>query len=542
MSDGSLKELRDIPVKLEKIDSYTFQLTKEDGTLVKFRMHNAIPSSISQSYAPFGYMKEIVRPDGFTIKIHKKSHSLSSPINSVTSNNGLQLKYIYDVHSRPLAPSKQNATNNPQVLADSLNWSYRHPIKVIALNNAIEVCPLLTDTCNTINSWPTAHYSWPDGMPRAFYIGNSVFSVEDSSGRITSFHHKALSRGYRYGDSGAEIFPGLRNEYFPRIVKISKPNGSTLKYRYVNNASVNSAHPPFTWLEELDHGILYQATLKNKVTTYTFGSSRPVYGYPQSGMYKSFATGDTYHGVTSVVSGFKTHSNTAKISTKPIIVESWDKKVILSNDLNNHVEQIENKLNNVITSYEYDNKSRLIRIIRDGIVDISYPSSYCSPKNCNQPLSISSNYNGFQGIFPEYTYTRYQYASGLPQTTTYPANKHNKVKKVQYSSQNYTARYKNSSGNVVSSPSSISLISSEYFCRNSNMSGATCAAGDKITTTYHYGSGTQSNNLFLIGETISAQDDSEVYTTCYKYDKYGNRIGVSLPESGITDCNAGREF
>ena len=75
------------------------------------------------------------------------------------------------------------------------------------------------------------------------------------------------------------------------------------------------------------------------------------------------------------------------------------------------------------------------------------------------------------------------------------------------------------------------------------MSGSNvCENGDKITTTYHYGFGNQSNNLFLIGESVSAEDDPDVYTTCYRYDIYGNRIGVSLPESGITDCNVGREY
>ena len=543
MTNGELKELRDIPVSLEKIDSQTFQLTKEDGTLVKYRMQNTIPSTISQSYAPFGYMKEIIRPDGFTITIHKEGHYLSSPIKSVTTNNGLQLKYIYNVHNRPLEASKQSATNNSNIHANSLEWSTKHPVKIVALNNAVEICPLLTDTCDISNTWPTAYYNWPDGMPRAFFIGNSVFSVTDYLGRTSVFHHKALSKGFQYGDSGTNILPNLNDEYFPRIVKISKPNGFEVTYGYKNYASVE-ASAPFTWLEYRDHGILNRATLNSKTTTYAFGPERTTYGYSQSNMYTSFAIGDTYQGITSVVSGYKVHSNTAKISTGPTQIKSWDKNVFLSNDLNNQVEKIENKLNGVKISYSYDSKGRLEQISKDGVLtDLSYPSSYCSPKNCNKPSSISSNYNNFLGVFPEYTYTRYQYASGLPQTTTYPANKHNKIKKVQYTSQSYTARYKNSGGKIVNSPSTINLISSEFFCRASNMSGSNvCENGDKITTTYHYGFGNQSNNLFLIGESVSAEDDPDVYTTCYRYNIYGNRIGVSLPESGITDCNVGREY
>ncbi|WP_296053511.1 hypothetical protein [uncultured Alteromonas sp.] len=539
-SSGTYDAVGNDLVTLTKLDSYTLLLTKEDGTLVKFRTEQSIPATVSQTYTPYAYMKEINYPNGFTVNIHKSSHSLGAAIKSVTTNNGLQLKYVYEIHSRPLESAKQSATNNPNISADSLNWSATHPSEIIALNNAVEVCPLLADSCSPSGDWPKASYSWPDGMPRAFYIGESDFVVTNAGGGVTTFHHKALSKAPMYGDSGSTVNAGLENDYFPRIIRIEKPDGKEVTYRFRNYAQVNN-EPPFTWFTYLAHGIMDRATINGQSTDYTFGPARTSYASASSGMYNHVATGDVYHGVKKVVTGYQSYSG-GKIATGPIIVETWDKTVYLSNDLANKVEQIDNELTGVPITYSYDSLGRLVEVVEDGLIDINYPQSYCSPKNCNKPSSVSNKHNSFQGFYPEYTTTSYNYSTGLIQSVTSPPNKHNKVKTVRYTQQAYYARYKNENGTMANSTTPITLISSQYYCKNSNMSGTTCESNDKVTTTYHYGSGSAGNNLFLIGETLSAQGESTTYTTCYKYDKYGNQIGVSLPESGVTDCNAGRAY
>lgn len=108
----------------------------------------------------------------------------------------------------------------------------------------------------------------------------------------------------------------------------------------------------------------------------------------------------------------------------------------------------------------------------------------------------------------------------------------------------HTARYKNSAGQTVNSPSSISLLSKEMYCQNSRLTNSVCDGGDRISIDYHYGTGTGANNLFLLATTFSSQHEQESFVTCYEYDKYGRQIGESQPKSGITvsQCNAKRGF
>lgn len=552
-SSGTFEGLGDDVTKLTRLDANHYQLLKGDGTKVKFYTPGTIPTSIPLNFYPQAYMKEIIRPDGFKITIHKSSPYINEPVKSVTTNNGLQLKYIYDVHSRPLEPAKQNVSIDNNISANSVNWSSYHPTEVIALNNAVETCPLLSNTCTVTHDWPTAKYSWPDGMPRAFYIGESLFSVEDAEGNITKFHHKALSRGLRYGDSGTLLWPASADVYYPRIVKIETPSGQEITYKYRNFAQFNLVGiTHFTYADMLGHGTLIEATNGGATTGYHFGPSRNEYQAQGSKKMVSSSYGDVYRGVHKVVDTY-VQVAIGKIITTPFIIETWDKEIKLTQDFYGRVESIKNKLNNVTTYYTYDSLGRLIETDTDGIITkIGYKYTYCSggtcycPSFCSVPVSVSTKHNSFLGYNPEYTTMQLAGSTGQVEKATSPVvyidGAGNKAPVQQFTYQNYYARYKNSSGTLVNSSVAISLPSEKRTCTQSSFSGTNCAGGDKVTTTYHYGTGSPGNNLFLIGQTISAQGESESFTTCYKYNKYGHMIGETLPESGVTDCNIGRAY
>ena len=539
-AQGGFDGLKNQLSKLEVINTSTYALTRPDGTIVTYTSEGTIPTTIYSTYEPRAYMSEIKYPNGFTITIHKDGPYMDSPIKSVNSNNGLQLKYVYERHNRPLAAAKQSVTTNPSMPADSLNWSVYHPVKIIALNNAVETCPLLTDTCTPSQTWPEANYNWPDGMPRDFYIGESVFTVTNAEGQTTEFHNKALSKGYRNGlTNGSVILPGLINEYYPRIVKIKSSIGYEVKYGYTNYTSATSS-PPWIFRSLSQAGVLSSSTHNNKTTTYRFGQL--MNEYQASGSQKMIAASSGgYQGIDRVINTFKAYAGGKRL-TSPFIIETWDKNIYLTEDFANQVESIENKLTGITTNYYYDSKGRLAETTDGRKQTVIYPSGNCTPKNCNKPVSTSNSYNEFQGSFPVYTSTQYSASHGGILQVAYPPNASGTIARSHFSYQNLYARYKNSAGTIVNSTTPISLVTSTWSCQNSNLNYNNCAGNDKVSTTFQYGTGTAGNNLFMIGKVLTTQADNKTYTTCYKYDKYGNQIEESQPESGIADCNVGRGY
>lgn len=523
------------------VSSGQYILTRADGTKVFFVSPTTIPSSLSTNYSAYGSMIKIEYPNGFIINIHKDGNYISSRIMSVNSNNGLQLKYIYEVHSRPLASSKQSATSDPQILADSLNWSTQHPRRIIAVNNAVEICPLMSNTCTLQNQWPEVNYLWPDGMPRAMYIGTSTFTVQDAFGKNTVFTHYAHDQFEGFGS-------GLGQHYFPRISQVRTNTGFLVDYVY-QNEWIPKFHAPFFWLDAGPKGSLINATQNSITTNYLlYGGGYYVH---QNSNERVMSVNGGYKPVNyvkksalwqSTLNGFSL-SNRAFINA-PFEVDTWDKTVYLDKTFANNVDRIVNKLDGTTTYFEYDPLGRLYLNDLDGLYQkVVYPHSLysnCTEKTCHKPSQISNRYR--QGVSPVYTYLYYHANSGQLERIKHPANAQNLIAEEYNTYQQYTARYLNASGNLANATSSIWLKQSSFRCKNSNMSGTNCSGNDKVTTTYEYGSGSAGNNLFLLGTTVTTQGESEVRTTCYKYDKYGHQIEVSQPKAGISSCNTNREY
>lgn len=584
-TQGKFEELGDQLVTLTTEQTDTFLLTKTDGTEVRYNNETPIPSNgiFPAGYDARGYMREIKRPDGFTITIHRDSPYLTGPITSVNSNNGLQLKYIYEQNIRPLEVSKRNQPNNGgdngSFPAAPQNWWPYHPSKIIALNNALENCPISGQSCTGLtHDWPEVNYSWEDGMPRAFVIGESDFTVTDAMGKQTIFHHKAMSEGLLYGDSGGTVNPGLTDWYFPAIVKITEPSGNEIEYKYINITKKYGTCQPGTNLpgttgveKTLKKGEIHDPELtpisvsptigigfcptytkvtalgalrssESSGTTITYGPSNP---YGNDKTLEREVTSFSFRGSTQIVYANTNYGN-GKVAKVPYIVDTPTKRVMLTKDFINQVTEIKNKLNDTTRYYDYDTVGRLTDINDAGIITTYvYNVPNCTSKTCNKASEISDGYNNFQGVQnpTPAKYTSYTFSSLTGQVTSIAAPAVGSLTaKTKLYYQNYFARYKNDLGVLTNSTVPISLLQSRFHCKNSNVYSNTCIGNDKITTSYHYGSGSAANNLFLIGQTIATQGEPEVYTTCFKYDKYGNQIGHSQPKSGITDCNIGREY
>lgn len=521
-------------------------LTRKDGVKVYFEPNRAIPNPLTPSYFAYGSMVKIEYPSGFTINIHKSSIAISGKIMSVTSNNGLQLKYIYEPHSRPLASEKLSATSNPLLLANSARWSAEHPSKIIALNNAIETCPLMDETCSPQGEWPEVRYLWPDGMPRAMYIGESAFTVEDAYGKNTTFHHTAMDSAEGFSSSPHGEY------YFPRITRVTTNQGLDISYNYRNDWTVTSVNQTYVRINAGPQGTLVNST--NNETTQSYNFSGGGSQFTQNQDDRRFSVGGGYKSINSVskttlpMSGIdgNTLEGIAYINM-PLEVDLWNQTIYLERNLDNRVSSVKNKLDGTTTFFEYDGLGRLKRRDKDGLfqtINYPYSNTVCDNyKFCHKPVSVSNHYSVGLGETPIYTYYDYHANSGQVASVTHPASQ-GKIAKTVYTYQQYYARYINDVGTLATSSSPIWLLSSKFFCKNSNVTSnnTACESADKITTTYNYGSGTAGNNLFLIGTSLTTEGDSKIYNTCYKYDKYGNQIGETQPKAGIADCNVGREY
>jgi hypothetical protein len=189
--------------------------TKPDGTVVKFlRTANATAGAT-------GLMKEIVYPNGFTISIDVLG------LQSVRTNTGFQLKYLYEPDHRPLdKPENPNLIQAPPPNQTSFQsgWSNRNPRHIKAINNAVEYCAPAATSCSLTNSWPTITFGWPAASPRTFYLGDSQSTVTLPSGAVAKFDIRAYDLAY----DGANVVPGYApgREFSPRLIRVTPP-GST---------------------------------------------------------------------------------------------------------------------------------------------------------------------------------------------------------------------------------------------------------------------------------------------------------------------------
>ena len=75
------------------------------------------------------------------------------------------------------------------------------------------------------------------------------------------------------------------------------------------------------------------------------------------------------------------------------------------------------------------------------------------------------------------------------------------------------------------------------FAVGTSAAEPTCdAAAPHLMTTYEYGADGSADNLLLRGKVVSA--DGQSYRTCYRYDRWSNRIAETKPRAGLTSCPA----
>lgn len=489
--------------------------TKQDGTVTRFRRDSYDKAGSS------GTLTDITYPNGYKIKIHGND--------AVTTNTGYQLKYNYVDDNRSLAMSKRSVTfqsGNNVPNADSLQWSQHNPKTIVAINNAIEHCSTANHaTCSLSNSWPTVTFNWPGGMPRAFYIGSSIFSVTDAEGRSTQYHYEAhdlsLTDVNDPNSVNSSLTYGPNTRIAPRLVGIKKADNTNVAYTYeYQNQFSFSAHPmgsSYSWLKT-EQGLTKRAITPNGTTNYNlYASINSNQGAPlqnNNSRNLSITVNQVYSNFANTI--YKI-DDTGKFS---LLFETTNYRNFLKRESDSAGPDKE---------FIYDSRNNLTKIVmNEGEGDETYleahfPSTCSNRKTCNQPEWTKDA----KGLQTDYTYHS---SSGQIASITLPADSNGIRPQTRYKYIKKNARYKISSNNLSTSPDGIWLLDSESYCINSSYNGSNCTENDEVVKKYEY----EPSNLKLVG--IAIEGDGETLRTCYEYDIYGNRIGEISPKAGLTSC------
>ncbi|TVZ37115.1 hypothetical protein P886_1454 [Alteromonadaceae bacterium 2753L.S.0a.02] len=538
--------------------------TQPDGTKLFY-----LRSSQDTHSTSTGRLRVIIYPSGYRLDINHFG---------VVSNTGFQLKYDYvgQDSGTGLPADKQQIFNglppysNVRIveLNPGMFWG-RNPKYIVGINRAVDYCDSNDSiSCTGLSvDWPKATFSWPQGMPRSFFLGESKVTVEDARGGITDFYYEAqdLSVVDEALDDNYSTHPWKRREgWVPRLVAVKTSESDVVNYTYEYKNWYRS------WFNQTTVGLGPTAAGADPSTPET-GESTEEYEDPEAqgwdrgtmtleeqryellgemGLLKNATgpAGKAHYQMQQLCQSGQGRCNVGSGDS--------DIAVALSPNMPNRLVYVSLHGRHVVTysggfdawrNYPalyhpfgdrpqlnmqtdgYDSRNNITRFSATSTA--GYPSSCSNRKTCNKPTWVRDG-NGKQ---TDYTYHP---ESGQVATVTLPADKHGKRAQTRYYYEQKYAYYKKDSNTVERADSPIWLLVREEYCNNSAASGQDCAGNDEVVTTYDYGPENQANNLLLRGVKVAA--DSKQRITCFQYDIYGNKIGETKPKgvagSDLSSC------
>jgi hypothetical protein len=477
--------------------------TKPDGTVVHFDHGTGTPASQG------GPLKYVEYPNGFTIWVAQ---------GSVNTNTGFQLKYYFDAVNGPLDKSEPPGLQAPIV---SSSWPLHNPQYIRGINAWKVYCPWTTASCSAGNEWPTAKFEWPTGMPRTMYIGDSLVKVTDSAGRMTTYKFHAYDLAFNEFNNPVPPYV-VNTQFSPRLKEIVPPGASATRYTYnYKNLFAGDMYRMDYRLQTA--GVVLEAFRLNAGNSYTINAQYQNETQNQS---------STQGGISLVH-----QQNYFGNPNATYYMDTQDGRLWFEENGRNFPRQF-NKHWAPTENYYYATRSNLTRVTYNGgdpagyEVQAEYPTS-CTPstrKTCNQATRMRDA----NGNWTDYIYHS---ASGQLEKVTYPANKEGIRPETRFTYTLLYATYYNSAGVKVQSSSGIWMKTSEEYCINSAAVSGNCAGGDEVVTTYEYNPPGQPAhpNLLVTGMVVQAPG-GVTRRTCFRYDDFGNQIGVTTAKASLTSC------
>ena len=481
-----------------------------------------------------GQPTRLIYPNGLEITVHRGNYvqhplngSLVGRVQSVTTNTGIQFKYNYATNIYANLQFNVYPYLSPNMEDARAQFSF--PMSIKAINNAIEFCDPLANSCILNNAWPTVQYSWPtaESMFAANGQGNgdATFSVTEPTGAITRYKHSRIKMGG--GCSGG--FPPVDFEgnpkYTTRITQVKSDNSETKNIVYKNFIQYFPQGVSGGGNGSLQCVIRYLLTDQVNV-----GNVQWTYDYTQPATpYRTTGRGTGPRGSTNVIM-----ANGGGLPIR-FTLSSPDAYANFYEDRFNRVQKV--TVYGRTTEYKYDARGNIIErrqkaksgsALTDLVETAGYDVACNNLKTCNQPNWIKDA----KGNKTDFTYHT---SSGGVATITGPADVHGIRPQTRNTYQQKYAWFKSSSGNYVRAATPVWLLIKTSSCIKGAASGSGCAlANDEVITTFDYGPNAGPNNLFLRGVTVTSGGQTK--RTCYAYDIYGNRISVTTPKANMSSC------
>lgn len=489
--------------------------TKPDGTVVKFWRGGSATAVAGAE----GLLHEIKYPNGFTISVHSGGMA-------VTTNTGFMLKALYQGDSRDFRTTPPIKIDNPLLTnvgpwytSDASGWTLLNPKFIKAINTSYEYCTPTATTCTLTNTWPTATFNWPAGMPRSMFIGDSTMNIVDAEGGVTEYTFRAYDLAY--DEYGNVVDPYRPNEEMsPRMIGVKPAAASSIRYRYDYITKFNyNSYGYATWNERaFDAGVIRSSSDIARTGTYS--------------MLQAFIGSEYYNdgfggGIGRV---FIQPQSVPGNREKMLYAQTEDGTIWFENSTRNWPARFDSTTGRPNQSYSYDTRGNLEGIsyeVKSGLeptMTASFPVDCSNRKTCNQADWIRDA----EGRTTTYTYHP---QSGQVATITSPPNKSGVIAQKRFEYTELSASYFNGGASKITGPP-IWMKTAEKSCINSNYSGA-CVAGDEVVTRYEY----TTDNLLLKGTVTTDPTTGIVRRTCFRYDKYGNMIGVTNPKARMASCN-----
>ncbi len=459
--------------------------TLADGTVITFdRLLHTIDGS-----AIAGSVTKVQYPDGRILTYWYRTATYYSTLfqamrlvirrQSVTRNDGWQMKYSYSLNS------------NPTEQTVSQWWQ---PVSTTAINNSVEYCDPMADSCALATQWPTSTHSWstpPSGS-------GGTFTVTDQNGAVTRFTLDSSNR-----------VVGVK---WP-----SSPTADNVTYTYCNNSCYTTNGTDTVYYTDMVMNVVrngaawqYMYWPGSGFSFSTYRSTSPVGGYTSATQVATFAPFTNF--VSPLISATGDDGSSA----------SWN-PTSYAGRLNSYTDS-----NGVGHVYAYDTRGNVTSINSGGSTrSAGYPASCSNPITCNKPVWL-------RDALGNQTDLTYDTLHGGVLKVTSPAVEGIRPQ-TRYS---YAQRYawiKNASGSYVRAATPIWLLVSESYCRASAASGSGCTtAGDQVVTTYDYGPDSGPNNLLRRGVLVSA--DGTSLRRCSRYDARGNLMSDTTPRANLSSC------
>jgi hypothetical protein len=497
--------------------------TKPDGTVVTFTRAPISPHHANDG----GTLSKIEYPGGFTVTV-------SSAGMSVATNTGFQLRQLFQSDSTGCSASP------PVRTSDESGWTTANPKSVVAINASLEYCSP-TGACTPASYWPKATFDWPHCMPDIMFRQDNQMNVTNAQGIATTYKFKRYDLAYAAdGHVVTGYTPG--QQYSARLTGVSAPNNSAviqINYSFKNLFSLAEDPSGFYTGGGVDYrlqtaGVVTAASRGSEVAGYEI--FRTYMGGPDSENVGRQGAGVFYVRLLGLINGGSGVVDYADTDEGRVFFEHSPRNFPASFTKSSAPNETYGYTRGNLTSISYSTSQS------SGFSSIAEYPTTCTPgtrKTCNQATRIRD---------PNGNWTDYEYhpqSGQVSKITSPPANSSTGVRpQTRYEYKQIKAHYYDATGAFIAGPPIWMKVAERYCINSAALLAGGCTNNDEVVTRYIYNNNnndtenlgnTNNNNLLPIGMSVT-DPSGAVHLTCYRYDKYGNQIGVTTPNASLGSC------